>query len=79
MKVAELLESRRTNWRQLEQLCVQMEGRRRRRLGRGQRRVLPPSIGPLVPIWPLPTHTSFRPIRSAICTSWSLGAQPTLS
>lgn len=33
MKVAELLESRQANWRQLEQLCVQMEGRQRRKLG----------------------------------------------
>jgi uncharacterized membrane protein SpoIIM required for sporulation len=33
MKVAELLESRRTNWRALELLCVQMEGRKRRKLG----------------------------------------------
>jgi uncharacterized membrane protein SpoIIM required for sporulation len=33
MKVAELLETRRDNWRQLEKLCVQMEGRGRRRLG----------------------------------------------
>jgi uncharacterized membrane protein SpoIIM required for sporulation len=33
LKVAELLDTRRDNWRQLEQLCVQMEGRGRRRLG----------------------------------------------
>jgi len=33
MKVVELLEVRRANWRQLEQLCVQMEGRRRKILG----------------------------------------------
>jgi uncharacterized membrane protein SpoIIM required for sporulation len=33
MKVAELLDTRRDNWRQLEGLCVQMEGRGRRRLG----------------------------------------------
>ncbi len=33
MKVAELLERRQANWRQLEQLCVQMEGRQRRKLG----------------------------------------------
>ena len=33
MKVAELLENRRTNWRQLELLCVQMEGHKRRKLG----------------------------------------------
>jgi len=33
MKVAELLETRRDNWRQLEQMCVQMEGRGRKRLG----------------------------------------------
>ena len=32
MKVAELLESRRQNWRQLEQMCVDMEGMRRRKL-----------------------------------------------
>src|SRR5437660_11678131 len=32
MKVAELLEQRRENWRQLEQLCISMEGRARRRL-----------------------------------------------
>ncbi len=31
MKVAELLEQRRENWRQLEQLCVLMEGRARRK------------------------------------------------
>lgn len=33
MKVAELLESRRENWRQLEQLCADMENRRRRQSG----------------------------------------------
>jgi uncharacterized membrane protein SpoIIM required for sporulation len=33
MKVVELLEKRRANWRELEQLCVTMEGRRKRRLG----------------------------------------------
>lgn len=32
MKVADLLESRRTNWRELEQLCGRMEGRSRRRM-----------------------------------------------
>jgi uncharacterized membrane protein SpoIIM required for sporulation len=32
MKVVELLEKRRDNWRQLEQLCVRMESRRRRSL-----------------------------------------------
>ncbi len=32
MKVVELLEKRRDNWRQLEQLCDQMESRARRRL-----------------------------------------------
>src|SRR5215467_8559757 len=33
MKVAELLESRRENWRELSQLCMQMEGSRKRTLG----------------------------------------------
>ena len=33
MKVAELLERRRQNWRELEQLCLKMEGRGRKRLG----------------------------------------------
>jgi uncharacterized membrane protein SpoIIM required for sporulation len=33
MKVVELLEKRRENWRQLEQLCYAMEGRKKRRLG----------------------------------------------
>jgi uncharacterized membrane protein SpoIIM required for sporulation len=33
MKVVELLESRRENWKQLESLCLEMEKRRRRRLG----------------------------------------------
>jgi uncharacterized membrane protein SpoIIM required for sporulation len=32
LKVVELLEKRRDNWRQLEQLCVQMESRARRRM-----------------------------------------------
>ncbi len=32
MKVAELLESRRRNWRELEQLCAEMENRRKRAL-----------------------------------------------
>ncbi len=32
MKVAELLEQRRDNWRQLEQLCVMMEGRSRKQM-----------------------------------------------
>lgn len=32
MKVSELLESRRANWRELEQLCGWMEGRSRRRM-----------------------------------------------
>jgi uncharacterized membrane protein SpoIIM required for sporulation len=32
VKVAELLEQRRENWRQLEQLCASMEGRGRKRL-----------------------------------------------
>ncbi len=31
MKVVDLLESRRDNWRQLEQLCTEMESRRKRR------------------------------------------------
>jgi uncharacterized membrane protein SpoIIM required for sporulation len=35
MKVAELLETRRRNWQQLEQLCAQMEGRTKRALGAG--------------------------------------------
>src|SRR5690242_17227282 len=33
MKVSELLERRRENWRQLEQMCITMESRRRKRLG----------------------------------------------
>ncbi len=33
MRVAELLETRRDNWRQLEKLCIQMEGRSRKQLG----------------------------------------------
>jgi uncharacterized membrane protein SpoIIM required for sporulation len=33
MKVSELLERRRENWRQLEQMCITMEGRGRKRLG----------------------------------------------
>lgn len=33
MKAAELLETRRENWRELDQLCAQMEGRSKRRLG----------------------------------------------
>ena len=33
MKVADLLESRRKNWQQLEDMCTQMESRRKRRLG----------------------------------------------
>ena len=33
MKVSDLLESRRDNWRQLDQLCAQMESRRKRTLG----------------------------------------------
>ena len=33
MKVADLLETRRQNWQQLEQLCVHMETRRRRVMG----------------------------------------------
>ena len=33
MKVSDLLESRRQNWRQLDQLCAQMERRRKRSLG----------------------------------------------
>src|SRR5262245_7963073 len=33
MKVAELLDSRRENWRELSQLCMQMEGSRKRTLG----------------------------------------------
>ena len=32
MKVSELLESRRANWRELEQLCAYMEGRSRRQV-----------------------------------------------
>lgn len=35
MRVSELLESRRANWRELEQLCAQMEGRSRRRVAAG--------------------------------------------
>jgi len=35
MKVSELLESRRANWRELEQLCALMEGRSRRRVPAG--------------------------------------------
>jgi uncharacterized membrane protein SpoIIM required for sporulation len=35
MKVAELLETRRQNWQQLEHLCAQLEGRSRRSLGAG--------------------------------------------
>ena len=52
MKVAELLENRRTNWRQLELLCVQMEGHKRRKLGGRERPDLPRSIGPPVRISP---------------------------
>src|SRR5687767_11421502 len=33
MKVVELLEKRRENWRELEQLCYSIEGGRRRRMG----------------------------------------------
>lgn len=33
MKVSELLSSRRQNWQQLDQLCSQLENRRKRRLG----------------------------------------------
>jgi len=33
MKVAELLELRRRNWQQLEQLCSQMENQRKRTMG----------------------------------------------
>lgn len=33
MKVADLLESRRDNWRQLDKLCAQMGSRRKRKLG----------------------------------------------
>jgi len=35
MKVSELLESRRVNWRELEQLCALLEGRSRRRVPAG--------------------------------------------
>lgn len=35
MKVSELLESRRANWRELEQLCAYMEGRSRRKVPAG--------------------------------------------
>jgi uncharacterized membrane protein SpoIIM required for sporulation len=35
MKVAELLEKRRRNWQQLEQICAQMEGRTKKSLGAG--------------------------------------------
>jgi uncharacterized membrane protein SpoIIM required for sporulation len=33
MKVADLLETRRANWRQLDELCAQMERRRKRQMG----------------------------------------------
>jgi uncharacterized membrane protein SpoIIM required for sporulation len=33
MKVAELLETRRRNWQQLEQLCISMENRRKKKVG----------------------------------------------
>ena len=35
MKVAELLESRRRNWQELEQLCGELENRRKRTVGAG--------------------------------------------
>ena len=79
MKVADFLEARRENWRELENLCGKLE--------RNKSRVEPQamllaclscpsslcslfllSIVPLVPIWPWPTLINCRKTQWLICT-----------